>query len=55
MIRSLSRAPIKKDVLQQCGDCGLNFEGLDELRDHLKVVFSQILISLVDDISVTTS
>ena len=42
MIRSLSRAPIKKDVLQQCGDCGLNFEGLDELRDHLKVVFSHI-------------
>ena len=35
---SPSRAPIKKAVLQHCVDCGLNFEGLDELRDHLKVV-----------------
>ena len=34
---SPSRAPIKKAVLQQCVDCGLTFEGLDELRDHLKV------------------
>ena len=34
---SPSRAPIKKAILQQCVDCGLAFEGLDQLRDHLKV------------------
>ena len=34
---SPSRAPIKKAILQQCVDCGLTFEGLDQLRDHLKV------------------
>ena len=37
---SPSRAPVKKAVLQHCVDCGLNFEGLDELRDHLKVAWS---------------
>ena len=34
--KSLSRAPVKKAALLQCVDCGLTFDGLDELRDHLK-------------------
>ena len=41
---SPSRAPVKKAVLQHCVDCGLNFEGLDELRDHLKVTLILLII-----------